>query len=81
MPANGCRRRSSGRPTPDKRTGGRDSEQGWLPVAGRRHARIGCNGNSSDQAASVTIYDAATGAVRAIAGQIDCNCAGWVMFP
>jgi hypothetical protein len=38
-------------------------------------------GNSSDLAASVTIYDAATGAVRAIAGQIDCNCAGWVMFP
>ena len=38
-------------------------------------------GNSNDQAASVTIYDAATGAVRAIAGQVQANSAGWVMFP
>jgi len=38
-------------------------------------------GNSNDQAASVTIYDAATGAVRAIAGQVQPNSAGWVMFP
>jgi hypothetical protein len=38
-------------------------------------------GNSNDQAASVTIYDAASGAVRAIAGQVQPNSAGWVMFP
>ena len=38
-------------------------------------------GNSNDQAASVTIYDATTGAVRAIAGQVQPNSAGWVMFP
>ena len=38
-------------------------------------------GIQNDQAASVTIYDAATGAVRAIAGQVQPNAAGWVTFP
>lgn len=38
-------------------------------------------GTSNDQDASVTIYDANSGAIRAIAGQVQSNSAGWLLFP
>jgi hypothetical protein len=38
-------------------------------------------GTQSDQGASVTIYDAATGAIRAVAGEVGAAIGGWVTFP
>jgi hypothetical protein len=38
-------------------------------------------GTSNNQDSSVTIYDASTGAIRAIAGQVQSNSAGWLLFP
>ena len=38
-------------------------------------------GTNSDQGASVTIYDAATGAIRAVAGEVGSAVGGWVTFP
>ena len=38
-------------------------------------------GTSNNQDASVTIYDISTGAIRAIAGQVQSNAVGWLLFP
>ena len=38
-------------------------------------------GTQSDQGPSVTIYDAATGTVRAVAGEVGAATGGWVTFP
>lgn len=38
-------------------------------------------GTSNNQDSSVTIYDAKTGAIRAIAGQVQSNSLGWLLFP
>jgi hypothetical protein len=38
-------------------------------------------GTPSSQPASVTMYDSATGSIRAVAGQVSSSSDGWVMFP
>jgi hypothetical protein len=38
-------------------------------------------GTQSDQGASVTIYDAATGAIKAVAGEVGTAVGGWLTFP
>ena len=38
-------------------------------------------GTQSDQGPSVTIYDPATGVIRAVAGEVGPASSGWVMFP
>jgi hypothetical protein len=38
-------------------------------------------GTTNNQDSSVTIYDSRTGAIRAIAGSVQPNSAGWLLFP